>query len=399
MTNIIIGEYIKNIWYNIITVLIIVATLIISTIYISNINTQTKLYRLVSQYLNEDSLLMFRKSGFDDESLDKVEDSIMTKEIICFSNDVPNLDRFVVYDDEIMNSLKPRLTKGRYISEKEGGEIEVLASNSGFKVGDVVSVIMFDNKTGAEIEVRLKVVGIIADGQKIFAYNGSLKPNEMTYKDMYLTYSYKQLNESVFITTEEQLSKIGEEVVISNFWCIYKLNEDISDIEKFENQMKITNYEMEQMDTPTSSIFPSSDTLTERMNKDVENIVLKYVPLTIGIIIMVIVCVTGIVSIKTVKSMRYYAIMHMCGMKRGTTIGLSGMEMLINCIFAIMLAVSLIIIQNYHNIIGTINCELGFIQILIMMTISMLIIITTMLVTNASIKECTTIEILKDTTY
>ena len=97
--------------------------------------------------------------------------------------------------------------------------------------------------------------------------------------------------------------------------------------------------------------------------------------------------------------MRYYAIMHMCGMKRGTTIRLSGTEMLINCIFAIMLAVSLIVIQNYHSIIGTINCEIGFIQILTMVTISILIIMTTMLVTNASIKECTTIEILKDTTY
>lgn len=397
MLNVLIGNYIKNIWYNLITIVIIIATIIISTTYISNMLSQTKLYRLISPYLNENSLIT-DVWGFDDSVLTRVEDSIKTEEISCYSKQAPNLKTFAVYDEEVMSVLKPRLSRGRYIQSGTKDVIEVLASDSGFEVGDVVTVYIDEKGAEEHIPVDFKVVGIISDGQKLFVSSGKAS-NDMGYEDMFVTYSYEQLKESVFITTREQLDKIDVTLRYLNFCSIYKMEDDITEEELYENQMKITDYETTIISVPSAAIRPSSEKLTEGMEADMKNVLLKYIPLTIGVVILVVVCIVGIVSIKSAKSMRYYAIMHMCGMNQGTTIGLSGMEMLINCIFAMVIAISLIVIQNYYSIIGTINCELGSIQILVMMGISLIITATTMLVTGATMKESTTMEILRDTAY
>ncbi len=397
MLNVLIGNYVKNIWYNLITIVIIIATTVISIIYISNILSQTKLYRLISPYLNANSLIV-NVWDFDDSVLTKVEDSIKTKEIFCYSKQAPNLKTFAVYDEEVMSVLKPRLSRGRYIQSGTKDEIEVLASDSGFEVGDVVTVYMDEKGSEEDIPVDFKVVGIISDGQKLFVSSNHLS-YDMGYEDMFLTYSYEQLKESVFITTQEQLDKIDATLRYLNFCSIYKMEDDITEEELYENQLRISDYETTIFSIPSSATRPSSESLTERMETDMRNILLKYIPLTVSVLILLVVCVVGIVSIKTAKSMRYYAIMHMCGMNQRKTIGLSGIEMLINCIFAVVLAISLIVIQNHYSIIGTINCELGSIQILVMIGISLVITATTMLVTSATMKESTTMGILRNTAY
>lgn len=394
MFKVLIGDYIKNIWYNLITVAIITATFIVSTIYISNIMTETRMYRLVSSYLNEDSLLMRWKMHFDDSILTNVEDSLMTKELLCYSYAIPNLRTVAIYDEEVMQYMKPRLSDGRYVRDGSS-EIEVLASDSGFKVGDTVTICyMYSEK---EVFVEVKVVGIIADGQKLFISSGK-SGYDMNYDDLYLTYNYEQTKECVFITTQEQLDKFKTPVSYDNFCCIYKMNSGISEEERYVNQMNISDFESEY-GLPTSAIVPSASKLTERMNESLNNTLLKYIPLTIGVVVLVLVCVVGIISIKVAKSMKYYAIMHICGMNSQKTVGLSGLEMFVNCFIAVLFSISLMTVQNEYGIVGTINCEIGVIHILVMFAISVTIILTTMLVTNATMKESTTMEILRDTAY
>ncbi len=398
MSNILIGDYVKNIWYNLITIVIIAATMIVSTIYISNITAQTRLYNLISPYLNEQSLFMAIKWDFDETNLSKVEGSLMTKELVCYSNHIQNLRHFGVYSEEMMNNFKPRLVAGRYIDDGNNGEIEVLAADAGFEVGDVLTVSLFANDTGEELKVKVRVVGIIADGQKLFMTSGK-GGTEISYDDIYLTYSYDQLKEIALITTEKQLGKIGTTVAYMNYCCLYKLQDSITDEERNENQLTITNYEMENGYMPTASSYPSPAKLTSNMQSVYDNILLKYVPLTIGLIILVVVCVIGIIAIKTARSTKYYAILHICGMNSRKTIAISGVEMTINCVLATMIAISLVVIQNEFKFFGMINCEIGVVQLLTMLTISGIVILITMLVTGTIMKENTPMEILRDTAY
>ena len=51
-----ISEYIRNWWFNLCVVLIMVVMMLISTIFISNIEEETKIYRLANKYIDEDSI-------------------------------------------------------------------------------------------------------------------------------------------------------------------------------------------------------------------------------------------------------------------------------------------------------------------------------------------------------
>ena len=400
------GEYVRNVWYNVVSVLMITATVIISTIYISNITAQTKLYRLVSQYLNEDSIIMHHEAeGFDSGTLTKLEKTLMTKCFLCVSNDI-QIGKCHVYNDEIMSVMPPRLAKGRQIgsADKNDDRIEVLISENvkSYGVGDEITLkyyyLDWENMVEIPVDIKCVIVGVIAEGQKMCISSGK-GGIEAGYEDLYLTYSHEQTRETLILTTEEQLSKLDLELNYIYENVIFKFEEDITEEERNANQLKVTEYELEKRGTTTASGLQSPSRLTEMMEVNHRNIMLKYVPLTIGMIILVTVCIVGIISIKTARSMRYYSTLYICGMNPGKALILSGGEMLINCVLATVLGISLMTIQNKMEIVDTINCELGTTQILTISALSMVMILMSMLVTRTVMKERSPMDILKDTTF
>lgn len=396
MISLFINDYVRNIWYNIICVVIIAGTLFVSTIFISNISAQTNMYRLLSPYLNENSIMMGNRFWFDDSELIKVEDSLMTKELFFNCEKVVPGSYFGVYSEEVMKLLPPRITEGRNIGKAGGKELEILASAEGYKVGDVISIELYSGEDSVFVDAR--IVGIIADGQKVFVGNNKTYSG-MDYDDMYLTYSSEQLREALFITTEEQLNKITVPVDYLNRCCIYKMQEDITRDEFNGNLKKVTDYELEMISATTNSMYPSVSEMIENMEAKTEQVIYKYLPLTIGLTVMVVVCVIGIITVKNAKSMRYYSVMHITGMNLKNTIFMSGAEMLLNIILATIICVSIVIIQNRIEIFGTINCVLNTAQIVTMVIISLVIVVLTMIMTGATLKEKTIVEILRDTTY
>lgn len=399
MLKVLFGDYIKNIWYNLISIVIISASILAFTFFLSNLTAQTRMYRLISSHLGEENLMMHMKwMNFDDSQLVGVEDSFMTKEISCYSDKISNIESFAIYDDEVMDLLKPRLSMGRYIQSGNENEIEVLAGDAGFRIGDTFELYFCDAKTGDWEPFTIKIVGIISEGQKLFM-GASYKKTLSDFSDLYMTYSYEQLKKAVFITTEEQMNKVDKELSYINMVCIYKMKDDVSDEVMNENMLKIADYEMEMFGSTTMSSIPSTDELTEGMESKVQKVLLKYIPLTVGLIVLAVICITGIVTVKTTKSMRYYAIMHICGMNSKKAVYLAGGEMLINNVLSVMLSVSIIVLQKQVGILGTINCELGIWQGFTMVIFCLSIIGMTMFMTYGTLKEKTVMDILKDTAY
>ena len=50
------SEYIRNCWFNICIILIMILMMLISVIFISNVEEETKIHRLASKYIDEDSI-------------------------------------------------------------------------------------------------------------------------------------------------------------------------------------------------------------------------------------------------------------------------------------------------------------------------------------------------------
>lgn len=397
-----VSEYVRNTWYNVISVLIMVAAIVAGTIFISNITVQTKLYRLVKPYLNDNSIIISDVLDFDFDMIDKVDKTLMTEEHSCRSNSLIKLNKCIVYNNEIMKYMPPRLNSGKYIHEVKDSSDEMLVliseNSRGLGVGDKFDL-RFGTRTGEDINVTARIVGVISNGQKLFMGTGRIT-SSMGYEDLYCTYSYEQLEEPLIITTPEQIKKLGEEIYKPfRLSCIVKFNDDITEQERNANVEVVKAFEEGIHGMDSISIYPETYKICDRMETTYNNLMIQYVPLTIAMFILISVCIMGIVTIKTANSMRYYATLHICGMTQGMAVRLTGIEMCINCIFAAIIGVSLIMIQSKNNIVGIMNCVIELPQIIMMVLMCLIIITSSMLMTMMVMKEKQPADILKEAVF
>ena len=403
MVNFVTKQYVKNIWYNILTVIIITFNIILCVIFASNISSQTKLYRLVKPYLNENSLIIntiYEEKKIDINNLKKVEKTLMTTELFCHSQELVKLRNCVVYNEKIMEEFAPRLSSGKLINSKfESDEkLQVLISENseGLGVGDILKL-KFTDKTMNYVPIEAEIVGVISNGQKLFMSSNNVF-NNMGYEDLYLTYSYNQLEEPIILTTQKEIDAIGKELDGFNGQCIVKFDEDISEEEYRENYLHVVDMES-KTGIASVDMYPSSEALTERMELSLKSTLMKYVPLTVAVFILVIICVVGIIAVKTSNSIKYYGMLYICGMPYHQAAAMTGIEMIINSVLAIVMSLSLIKIQNKLSLIGKINCEIGVVQSALMMGLCIVVIFVSILMTTVIMKEKTASQILRDTAY
>lgn len=403
MVNFVTKQYVKNIWYNILTVIIITFNIILCVIFASNISSQTKLYRLVKPYLNENSLIIntiYEEKKIDINNLKKVEKTLMTTELFCHSQELVKLRNCVVYNEKIMEEFAPRLSSGKLINSKfESDEkLQVLISENseGLGVGDILKL-KFTDKTMNYVPIEAEIVGVISNGQKLFMSSNNVF-NNMGYEDLYLTYSYNQLEEPIILSTQKEIDAIGKELDGFNGQCIVKFDEDISEEEYRENYLHVVDMES-KTGIASVDMYPSSEALTERMELSLKSTLMKYVPLTVAVFILVIICVVGIIAVKTSNSIKYYGMLYICGMPYHQAAAMTGIEMIINSVLAIVMSLSLIKIQNKLSLIGKINCEIGVVQSALMMGLCIVVIFVSILMTTVIMKEKTASQILRDTAY
>ena len=138
-----IGEYIRNIGYNIVSILLLAVTFFACTIFLSNISAQRRMMVFLSPYLNENSIIIGRLGhDFDVTELILYDTSIMTREAFCFSDDLVDATTCLVYNEYSMDNLTPRLLEGNLIkktdSEDEIMQVLVSENSSDFGVGDII---------------------------------------------------------------------------------------------------------------------------------------------------------------------------------------------------------------------------------------------------------------------
>ena len=129
------------------------------------------------------------------------------------------------------------------------------------------------------------------------------------------------------------------------------------------------------------------------------DIILTNAPLCGAIVVLVIVCIICMISIRNARSMKYYATLYICGMPIRNAVWLSGVEMVVNCILAIILGVSVVKIQMSNEIFGEINCMLNVEQWAIIIAISLVMVVSATLTTLKTLKERSPMSVLRDTAY
>lgn len=182
-----ISEYIRNWWFNLCVILIMVVMMLISTIFISNIDEQTKIHRLASKYIDTDSI--FVANVFDDfyKEISKEKNMLISQTFFGNQGDNTGTIRASVYSKEVMEGIKPRLDSGTYPSKvkKDNDTVVALISNNpyGIKAGDTFEY-NISYKEDEKIKVNIYVAGVISDGQRLYTDLGHIDSN-MTFEDFF----------------------------------------------------------------------------------------------------------------------------------------------------------------------------------------------------------------------
>ena len=396
-----ISEYIRNFWFNLCIVLLLLVMMIISTILLSNIDEQTREYRLAEKYIDEDSVFLSDALPDYMEELENYGEILATQAMFC---DVVGVEKSNieanVYTEEVMKILKPRLDSGKYPQDVKADENTICALIShnpyGIKAGDTFTCQVYTADL-KEYQFQVYVTGVISEGQRIYTEISTIS-SDMTGRDFFPLYSYEQTEQVRMIIPEEELKKLPMEELYSMFWnIIINLDDDISDEERIEIRNEIRRYQLEGSPTSMPVAYPSAMKLAERDEIMYKSLLMKYLPLAIIVILLFSICIVGIVTIKTARSTRYFGIMYTYGMQYRTAQLTAGLEMTFNCLMAFMATVSFLTLQTKFDIVGEINCNLDTLELLVMAGVCVITVVGAVLTTRDVLKEHTPVEILKNT--
>ena len=393
-------EYIRNCWYNMCIIVIMIVMMVVSTTLISNIDEQTKVYRLSERYMDDDSVFFTTVGAELIEQMDDYGDILISKTLYgqVGDNEYSNIIASI-YTPEVMDYMEPILDAGIQPDDIQTDKdtISVLLSYNpyGLEAGDTFTfdIFVFDR----EITINAYVAGILSEGQRLYT-DINVMYNDATYKEFFPVYSYEQTENVRMIIPETELWKIvGVESAISCHNFIINLDDELTTEQRNEAKKILTKYNEEELNGTGAVAYPKASDLVERSTIMYNSIILKYVPIAIIVILLFCICIVAIVTVKNIKSLRHYVIMYTQGMHYGSVVLMAGLEMIFNCVMAFIGTVSLIKLQNKFNIVGEINSRLNDIELLLMLGICAVIIISSLLTTRSVLREHTPVEILKNT--
>lgn len=396
-------EYIRNSWYNLMTVFILVTMMIAVVIFMSNIERQTSLYRLMDKYLDNDSMIIYTAHEDISKKLCKVEDVMYGREAnvaITESDKFDDYKHITVYSEVQMDMLPPRLEEGVLPNKVDKGNdyISVLVSKNpyGLKAGDTTVMRAFD-VNGREVEVNLYITGVITEGQSIpfISIGGQQDFTYMSYENFFTTYSYEQSESMLFIIPEKELEKLDTSLFLNYRMTVVKFDKDITD-EEYKNNIEIVKaYEREYNGHSLVDTITEGEKINENSKEIISVELKKYVPLTLAVVVLILTCVTGITSIKTYNNRKFYGILHICGMHYNKAIFMTGLEMIVNSMIAVSVTKIVVWLQQKYKLLENINCNAGSLTWLVLGVIIVITIILSMGMVRKNLKENTLVELVR----
>lgn len=370
----ILKEYVRNIWFNISFVVLLILIFVSTTMIASNIEEQTKTYNLVKDYMGDEGIVISDIFSGKEQVLVSVDKILYSTTIWGESSEKNYVFPISVYDEEMEKYLSLRYIDGSMSHKADNDMLPVVISENdmGLKAEDTVKIDIF-LENGSVKTVDAYITGVFADGQKVYDGSSSFS-QDMDCGKLFTTYSFEQLGNPMMIVGKDNFDALDVEASEIHSNVIIKYKDDISEEDKDYNESMIWNF------TNSSYIISLKD-VKQRSEMNISNVLKLDIPIIVAIAVLIGVCILGMVAIKVDRSMKYYAILQMCGMKNRLVQVFSVTEMIIN------IAISFVISASVIKIIGTgysensVNARLGNIQILTILTISICIIIATMAMT------------------
>ncbi|MBQ2981104.1 MAG: hypothetical protein IJD58_03150 [Lachnospiraceae bacterium] len=405
MIRFIFSEYIDKMWIHLFIICILTSAMLAGGTFVGELSTKGSMYNAVMDSIDGRSLLL--GYNYESEMIDRLKDygKVISNEVYFAvdksqeESERRKIIRIKACPDEIMGYVHPRLDVGEDI-ENCGVDENTIAvyisyNNIGIDIGDTI-VLSIDMGDGVnKKDVKFYIAGVLSEGQKLYGFDGASR--DMIYTDLFRTYSYAQLGEILIITTQKEMEKLEGNIYHEYDSGILTFDEKLTDTEVNNIKKEIVEYERERNNGISfiENVFPTMDNFISD-SKDMFYIELKkYIPMIVTICTISLVCMVGIISIKTDMSLKSYTIFRLLGMKGRNIILCNGIEMLINIICALILFVSMATVQNVYGIVDKINLRIDMVTLISVCVFGVLVVVSNIIVSAIILRNNTPVHILK----
>lgn len=388
-------EFIRNIGLNLLIILQLAATLALSIFLTSTVEYRLAHYLPFKEELSSKGLYV-HYNGMDYNyapitDKNKIISGLENvKEITAtYSSDFMNkaedkdIYKVTAYDEKIFTSFKPRLQSGKWLDKREEDDyLPAVITHTGrdIKTGDVLVLEGYNNKN-EDVDVKVKIIGTLHDGAKVFSqHEHSAYDN---YLDLYMNYNHEQeLTPTLFVAVDDMdRLDIGYTVFGKGF---ITFDDSITDLELKTNSSKVSEYCL---------AFPI-DEVNARSISHITYQLYLLLPIIIGVLMLVIVSTLSINAINTSKQMRNYAIYYMCGSQWGSCSLISLVSYLIVAAFSFVLSWTVILGLSISGILDKTSLRLGIYQILACLVIILIGLCTSVLTPYLMIRKTTPRQII-----
>lgn len=405
MIRIIASEYIEKMWIHIVIIIMLSVTMLAGASMLGEIGTKSTMYHSVMDYVDERTI--FISNGYEEhviEEIDKYGNLIINKEYFATdkrqkSSDEKQMIRVRACPDSVMKNMNVRLDAGRKMDkcnvDSDVIPVYITHNNLGINAGDTITLCMDVGDGTHEVDLKVYIAGVLSEGQKIYGFD-HLSGN-INYTDMFQNYSFEQLGEILVLTSRKEMSRMHEEIACSYSSGILLFDQALSD-QQVENVCQdLITYEKNRNFGMSfiESVLPDA----RQFMDDSENLYAieleKYIPMIAVFVIISLICLIGIISVKTDMNLKTYTIFRLCGMRCNSMLVCSAVETLMDFICAFVIFISSVIVQNHLLVMDRINLGTDRMTMTAVILYGVMVIGTVIIVTRIILTKNTLVQLLK----
>lgn len=353
-------EYRRSLRRNLLISILLAATIVLVLLTIGNMKTTYRYYEGLEPYLGEHGVLMTEALGFDKVGFSEYLEGIAgitnyklfgsTFVFFCIKGDEESRKVFL-YDKEDTSRVMPDLIEGSWVPSRADDKtiVHVLVSENedDIQVGDILES-KYSRNDGDLIEVKVKVVGKIRDGERIagnLQYEGDL--NLISYESFYSPFDSEQNEACIFVSTEEEFSKLEDVFMPNSAFGLLQYEEDLTKEEIKELERQVRQYFIDREVTVIDIGTWKLRVIYENSKRIIRTLVAKFLPFVIATLVISLICILASSAVSTLEGLYHYTVYYLTGMKWNGIVKVSGFIAGVNNGVAIVLSVVVILIMKW----------------------------------------------------
>lgn len=318
----------------------------------------------------------------DEPLLDDMTGDLKQIRIVNYFDNMGNIPiKIKIVPDEIINNMKLSVQSGKWKTSSEKETVCISAPNKyGISAGHIIQT--------ASIS-RIKVTAVLTDPCYIpdFINWSSMDGIENFYSKYSIVYYDKEVedNELLLIMSESEFAETGLEISGTNFKFILYDDNPTAENTAHNEQIIKDNY---------SAGVALSD-IKNRAELSVKNLLNKYLPLAICAFIVILIGFISCTAVNTLKQMRNYGILFICGMKWNDCAKICSAYTAVIILCSVCLSITVFSACSMFNISANLGLSFELNNIFISAIVIMTIFLLNMIVPAFIINRKTPVEVIR----